>query len=69
MYLLWLELSVIMITNLSLSWGEERDQQDATDLMFIIKLLSHAAASQLHTTTAITTSAEHHMRQCTLFFS
>ena len=27
------------------------------------------AASQLHTATAITTSAEHHMRQCTLLFS
>ena len=26
-------------------------------------------ASQLHTATAITTSAEHHMRQCTLLFS
>ena len=26
-------------------------------------------ASQLHTTTAITTSAEHHMRQCILLFS
>ena len=94
----------------------ERNQQDATNLMFIIKLLSqHVSgiimsiirrtrvctaaygvlhwlwwlclcgagtravctvkvtvrllASQLHTTTAITTSAEHHMRQCTLLFS
>jgi len=45
--------------------------------MFIIKLLSqHVSgtqctqlASQLHTTTASTTSAEHHMRECTLLFS
>ena len=71
---------------MNVGW-RERNQQDATKLMFIIKLLSqHVSgiimpiirrtqavctqlASQFHTTTAITTSAEHHMRQCTLLFS
>ena len=101
-------------TQLSYVGWRDRNQQDATNLMFIIKLLSQhvsgiimpiirrarvctaaygvlqwlwwlwlcgagtqavctvkvtVTASQLHTTTAITTSAEHHMRQCTLLFS